>query len=508
MGISVFEVIGPIMIGPSSSHTAGMVKIGEMAGKIINEPVTSIRLRFSPRLKRTYKGHRSDVGVIGGFLGISPEDPDIRESLNLAKEKGIEIEVEFLPDGVYPENTVEITASTKNEKSYSVCGTSVGGGSIALLEVNGKKIDASPEKWNVFCWTKEKPVTSVIEQYGGEVFEDEGFLSCFSFTSEPTKEVKYIKEELHPDKVSIVPPVFPYGSTGEKIHMGSCQAACDTALKEGWGLDEVAIQYEMARSGHSKEQVMEQMMKHVRYMKLSVEKGMQPKKLLYGLVSGNDSQQLMRWIQNGDTVSGGIIPEAVAKAIGVMEVNGGMGCVVAAPTAGSAGVVTGSVFTLQDHRGFTDEEIARALFVSGLVGVIMNERGVSFSGAVGGCQGEIGVSSAIAAAAITSLFTDDAEMVMHAMALCTKNILGLVCDPIAGPVEVPCIKRNAIGVSNAFISADMALAGIQSFIPPDEVIDALIDVEKRLPKELKGAAIGGLASTPTAREVRSRLHGM
>lgn len=130
---------------------------------------------------------------------------------------------------------------------------------------------------------------------------------------------------------------------------------------------------------------------------------------------------------------------------------------------------------------------------------------VSFSGSVGGCQGEVGVSSAITSAGMASIFTEDKEAIMHAMAICMKNLLGLVCDPIAAPIEVPCIKRNAVGVANAYISSDMVLAGVRSFIPPDEVIDALIDVEKRLPSELKCATIGGLACTKTAVCTRKKL---
>ena len=210
-------------------------------------------------------------------------------------------------------------------------------------------------------------------------------------------------------------------------------------------------------------------------------------------------------IAEGKTISKGIIPVAVAKAIGVMEHNGSMGCIVAAPTAGSSGIVPGAMVAVQEAYDLTDGQLVDALFVSALMGVIMAEKGVSFSGSVGGCQGEIGVSSAITAAGLASIFTDDPETVMHAMALCMKNLLGLVCDPIAGPIEVPCIKRNAVGVANSFISADLALAGIRSFIPPDEVIDALIDVEERLPNELKCATIGGLACTKTAQCVRNKL---
>lgn len=307
-------------------------------------------------------------------------------------------------------------------------------------------------------------------------------------------------------RVSLVRPVLPYGVTLDTVQScASCAGACSLAQKEGVTLAEIAIRYEMSRSGFSRQQVRQQMHSHLTQLRRSVEEGKKGQTMLYGLTSGHDGKQMLEAISAGKTISGGIVPEAVARAIGVMEYNGAMGCVVAAPTAGSAGIVPGCVTMAQDHFHFSDEEIVDALFVAGLMGVIMAHRDVSFSGSVGGCQGEVGVSSAITAAALTSLFTPDAEAVAHAMAMCLKNLLGLVCDPIAGPVEVPCIKRNAVGVANAFTSADLALAGIRSFIPPDEVIDALVDVEQRMPTELRCAAVGGLACTATGCRVREQL---
>ena len=247
------------------------------------------------------------------------------------------------------------------------------------------------------------------------------------------------------------------------------------------------------------------MHEHLERMRLSVEQGAGENKLLYGLASGKDAKLLSEAVAAGKTISGGIVPEAVAMALGVMELNGSMGCIVAAPTAGSSGIVPGCMMAIQKKYHFTDKQLVDALFVSALLGVIMAERNISYSGSVGGCQGEVGISSSIAAAGLASLFSDDPNVIVHAMALCLKNLLGLVCDPIAGPIEVPCIKRNAVGVANAFVSADMALAGIKSFIPPDEVLDALLDVEQRLPPELKCATIGGLACTRTAKCVRERL---
>ena len=214
---------------------------------------------------------------------------------------------------------------------------------------------------------------------------------------------------------------------------------------------------------------------------------------------------MYRYLQQENTLSGTTISMAIAYALATMEVNGSMGCVVAAPTAGSCGIVPGCFLSLKKQRGISNDIIIDAMFVAAIIGVIMYNRGASFSGVVGGCQSEIGVSSAIAAAGLVHLCGGNSLQIVQGMAMAIKNLLGLICDPIAGPVEVPCIKRNSVGVVNAFACADMALAGIQSYIPPDEVIDALVNTQQLLPPELKGTAIGGLACTCTAKNLRKKI---
>ena len=165
-------------------------------------------------------------------------------------------------------------------------------------------------------------------------------------------------------------------------------------------------------------------------MKESVEKGQEEHQLLYGLTSGKDGKMLMQAVEKEETISGGTIPLATAMALGVMEYNGSMGCIVAAPTAGSSVIAPGCMTALQQVHQLSDKQIEDGLFVSALIGVIMAACDVSFSGSVGGCQGEVGVSSAITSAGMASIFTEDKEAIMHAMAICMKNLLGLVCDPI------------------------------------------------------------------------------
>lgn len=503
MPTSVFEIIGPIMIGPSSSHTAGMARIGRMAGQIAGGKPVSVGLTMSPKLKATYSGHRTDAALIGGAIGLSESDPQLRDAIGLAHRQGVETWVDFLPEGQYPQNTALMTIRCADGWESRILGTSIGGGSIDISAVDGVPMHVAPDAYHLLVWS-DGPLS---ETFGGEVQSGHNGthqVTCLTFPRKPEDQGARALPGVR--RVSLVLPTLPYGVTLKSAQvLDSCAEACRIAREKGITLAEVAIEYEMARSGFTREQVRGQMMRHLEQIRVSVEEGKKGQKLLYGLTSGHDGADMLRAIGEGKTISGGIVPEAVARAIGVMEYNGAMGCVVAAPTAGSAGVVPGSITTVQEHFGLPDDAVVDALFVAALMGVIMASREVSFSGSVGGCQGEVGVSSAITAAGLASLFSKDPETICHAMALCMKNLLGLVCDPIAGPVEVPCIKRNAVGVANAFASADMALSGIRSFIPPDEVIDALVDVERRMPTELRCAAVGGLACTASGCRVRKEL---
>ena len=514
MGISLFEVIGPVMRGPSSSHTAGMARIGEMTAGILSEEPREIALTMSPKLSATYKGHRSHVALVGGAMGISPEDPLLIDALQIAEERGIKVSTDFFREGEYPQNTARISLTTEEGKTWSVTGVSVGGGSIKVIEIDQAPVELGADTWHLIVWGQpEQEALLEAERLLGASRRASGVngdIFVWTFVTEPDEAlVQKAGSILQPKKCSLAAPVLPYGaSVDSEAAPASCREVFEEAGRKGMSLAEAACAYEARRSGRSAATIRSQMAEHLSAMKEAQEKSRGNCLLLYGLTGGKDGEKLEKLIAEGGAISGGLIPEAVAAALRMMEYNASMGCIVAAPTAGSAGIVPACLLTAGKHYGYTDEDLVDALLTAALIGVILDARGVSFSGSVGGCQGEVGVSSALAAAALTSLRTSDPDKILHAMAMALKNLLGLVCDPIAGPVEVPCIKRNAVGTANAFTSADMALAGITSVIPPDEVIDALIDVEKRMPSELKCAAVGGLACTKTAERIRRSLKEM
>ena len=223
-----------------------------------------------------------------------------------------------------------------------------------------------------------------------------------------------------------------------------------------------------------------------------------PVKSMGGLIGG-ESRKLYEFQFQGKSLCGNVLSRSITYAMATLETNASMGLIVASPTAGSAGIVPGLMLALQEVYGFSDEKIRQALFNAGAIGYLAM-RNATVAGAVGGCQAEVGIASAMAASAAVELLGGTPLQCTYAASTVLMNMLGLVCDPVGGLVEYPCQNRNAAGVSNALIAAEMSLAGITQFIPLDEMIDTMYTVGKKLPAELRETALGGCAATPSACE--------
>lgn len=222
-----------------------------------------------------------------------------------------------------------------------------------------------------------------------------------------------------------------------------------------------------------------------------------------GLV-GNEAGKMHTYRAAGHTLSGPFMSLVMERALKIADNNACMRRIVASPTAGSCGVVPAVLLTIQEDRKFSDEQLVQALYVAGGIGGVIACR-ATLAGAEGGCQAEVGAASAMAAGALVFLCGGNAEKIATAAALALKNLLGLACDPVAGLVEVPCVKRNVIGAVNAVSAADMTLAGITSRIPPDEVVDAMQSIGRRMDPSVRETGTGGLAGTPTAARIRREI---
>ena len=266
---------------------------------------------------------------------------------------------------------------------------------------------------------------------------------------------------------------------------------------------EIMIEQEMEVSGESKEQIIEAMHKRYEIMENAIIKGLQGVQSTSGL-TGFDAKRMNDYVQSGVYLTDETLLNAISYAIATNEVNASMGIICATPTAGSAGVLPAVLFSAKKKLNAGKEDIVNAIFTAGAFGYIIANNAF-ISGAAGGCQAEIGSASAMAAGALTELAGGTPEQAAHATAIALKNLLGLTCDPVAGLVEVPCIKRNALGASNAIISAEMALAGIQSAIPCDEVISTMYRIGCAIPRELRETALGGLATSDTGKKWKKKI---
>lgn len=280
----------------------------------------------------------------------------------------------------------------------------------------------------------------------------------------------------------------------------------ELAISQNKKISEIMIEQEVTVTGRTREEILSFMDRNLTVMENAVERGLKGVTSHSGL-TGGDAVLLQKYIEKGNFLSGETILDAVSKAVATNEVNAAMGTICATPTAGSAGVVPGTLFAVKRKLNPTREQMIAFLFTAGAFGFVVANN-ASISGAAGGCQAEVGSAAGMAAAAIVEMAGGSPNQCAEAMAITLKNMLGLVCDPVAGLVEVPCVKRNAMGAANAMVAADMALAGITSRIPCDEVIDAMYRIGQSMPTALKETAQGGLAATPTGRELEAKIFGI
>lgn len=290
------------------------------------------------------------------------------------------------------------------------------------------------------------------------------------------------------------------------MFVNTAKELIDICSKENLTIWEYTLREEIKETGLDREEIWNKMKKNLKIMKEASEYGLRHKVTSVSGIIGGDAYRLQKYIVKDNSLCGNFMMKAMARAISCSEVNAAMGRIVATPTAGSCGVLPATVITAGEKLHKSEDELVQALFTAAGVGILI-AKNATISGAEGGCQAEVGAASAMAAAATVEMMGGTVQMAFNAAAIVIKNILGLVCDPIAGLVEAPCAKRNASGTVSALTVADMAMAGVKSVIPFDEVVDAMYRVGKQLPCELRETALGGLATTPTGIEIRKKVLG-
>lgn len=278
------------------------------------------------------------------------------------------------------------------------------------------------------------------------------------------------------------------------------------AEKQGKKISELVLEDQAAACETTKEEMYKRMFKSFRIMQTSVDDGLEEDTRSVSGLTGGSAWKMKQQVDAGKNICGHLFGQAMTMALAVSETNACMGKIVAAPTAGSCGILPAVLISVMNEKDIPAEDVVMSLFTASALGLVIANK-ASIAGAEGGCQAECGSASAMAAGALVEMCGGTPQMVADACAIAIKNILGLVCDPVAGLVEIPCIKRNAMGTANAFTAAELALAGITSAIPVDEVIWAMKKVGDSMAVILKETGEGGLAATPTGKALKQQVFG-
>jgi len=511
--ISIFNhVLGPVMRGPSSSHTAGAYHIASVVRSMLGATPARVVCAFDPggSYAHTYAQQGADRAFAQGLMGSPLTDESFFRALELAPAAGLELrfEVRPLPGADHP-NTVHIQAAAEDGGRLELVARSIGGGDFEVTSLGGWPLLLNGCGYDLVVEADQAVLPEVLS----EILGRRSLLAAPAVQKRGAKALVTARRSAAGAK--LIPalramagvrwavqadPVY-FVQTGATLfqNAGDMVALAGT---RGLSLGRLALQFETQLLGITPERATAEMLRRYRVMAEAVRRGLDPG--FQGLQLLEPSAgNVLRAEAEGRLSLGGPHLRAAARAMAVMHVNGAMGVVCAAPTGGAAGTIPGTMVTLAEELGLGDEAIARALFAAGAVGVIVAQR-ATFAAEVAGCQVEIGAAGAMAAAAVVDAMGGSAAQACSAAAISFQNTMGSVCDLVQGMVEIPCHTRNAVAAANAFLVADLVLGGYRNPVPLDETIDAVFDVGRMMPSELRCTSGGGLAMAPSARALKAK----
>lgn len=510
---SIFnDVIGPVMRGPSSSHTAAAHRIGAFIRQLEEPVFTKVIVEFDRlgALATTYLGQGSALGLAGGLLGIDMTDPEIINYEKHLNKSNFTIEYIITDLECKHPNAYKISVQYPEKENIHILAISTGGGMFEIIEVNGCKVSIKGDFFENLIYLHDVPDEGVseLEQIFNTNLSDAALeiIKCKedkvlvniksgdSLINHLTKISDIGKYMIWNSEVSPVMPVI----SGFNINLPftSVDEMLELAEKENLSLSDLAIRYESARSGLDSASILKKMEEIVIIIRNSIQEGL--KGTYYeDRILGTQSKLIIKAEQNR-LIKKSINSSIIAFTSAIMEVKSSMGLIVATPTTGSCGVLGGALFGSLGDQDFDMESIVRAFMAAGITGVFIADK-YTFSAEEGGCQVETGSGAAMAAAGLVEMDGGTAKQAMAAASMALQNELGLVCDPVAVRVEVPCLGKNIMAATNALNASIMAIAGYDPVIPYDEVIDAMKSVGESMPSSLCCTGLGGLAQTPTGK---------
>jgi L-serine dehydratase len=510
--ISIFnDILGPVMRGPSSSHTAGSYHIARTVRSLLGEFPASASFTFDPAgsYARTFREQNADKAFAAGLLEWPLTDGRFPRALALASQNSLRISFAVAPlSGADHPNFVRIELFGASGKRLTAAAKSTGGGGFLISEVDGQKTSIDGKTYQVLIDLKSSALPEVkkaVRRLGLEpimvTIKEQKSRITVPCSSAPPSGIRGALDSLGGiRRVYLAEPVY-YLARGRTLFEDGA-GMLKFAKGHGWTLGQAAARYESELLGLSDRQTLEEILSRFEIMKSSVRRGLKDRNVRMKLL-GPSARRIIEAEHGGRVAIGGIHTRAAARALAALHFSNSGGIVCAAPTGGSAGVIPGVIVTLAEEKRLTPHQIALALFAAGAVGLVIARR-ATFAAEIAGCQVEIGAAGAMAAAAVVESARGSAHQAMDAAAISLQNTMGSVCDLVQGMCEIPCHTRNAAAASSAFLSADLILGGYKNPIPLDETVDASLASGKMLPPELRVTSLGGLAVTPSARSLKRR----
>lgn len=471
----------------------------------------SIQYDSGGSFARTHESQGADTGLFAGLMGWDAADERLPGSAHAVEKSGIRARIEVVDLGATHPNTCKLVL--KNEREHhEMLALSTGGGMIRIIEIDGFPVSIQGDSFETLVFLDSRGPEAA--EFLSRSVEAESIL-FFSGEGCELVEIKAqrvldgeaaseLRARFPVRTLKTLPPLLPVLSRKDmQVPFLSCADMMQYNRTKNLSLWELAVLYEGERGGLKDDKVFRKMLDLVEILEKAVHealRGTDYKDRILGYQSG----KYLEHMETRRLLDAGILNRIILFVTAMMEAKSAMKTIVASPTAGSCGALPGTCLGAASAMGFSKEEVARAMLAAGLIGVFISAH-ATFAAEVGGCQAECGAGSAMAAAALVTFAKGTAQQAVDAAAMALQNILGMICDPVANRVEVPCLGKNILAASNALACANMALAGFDVVIPLDEVIEAMDKVGKSLPPEFRCTALGGLSITPTAKKIEKRL---
>ncbi len=517
---SIFnDVIGPVMRGPSSSHCAAAVRIGRIVRDLMDGDLTAVHIQFDPNgsLATTHESQGSDMGLFGGLLGWEATDERLADSPKAIRQQGINIQIEITPigaalNGAAHPNTYKITAANRRE-THTLTALSTGGGIIEIIEIDGVPLQMAGDYYETLLYWDVNPTIEPAQLENRIEAEEIRFLTgpaaqWIEIKTRTPLNPNLLADwqaEFQPTAIKQIAPVLPVLSRRDvRVPFITCTEMLAFNQAKNLKLWQLAAAYESARGGISQDEVLAKMEAIIAIMQAAIQTGLAGTDY-QDRILGYQSGQFQSQMAQNRLIDGGVLNRIILYTTALMETKSSMGLIVAAPTAGACGGLPGALIGAAEALGKSQLEMAQAMLAGGLIGVFIAAH-ATFAAEVGGCQAECGAGSGMAAAALVNLAGGSTRQAVVAASLALQNILGMICDPVANRVEVPCLGKNILAASNALACANMALAGYDPVIPLDQVIATMDTVGKMIPAELRCTALGGLSITPASIRIAEKLN--